>query len=73
MTPNKRFFSKTPKFFRKLQGLGTLLALLGAYFYSPIGLPEGFTIIPIFAKIGGYMVFVGGAITIVSQFAVQSE
>jgi len=68
----KRIKSKTPIFFKNVQKFGAVIIALGVYLSNPVGLPDNFTIPDIFEKIGGYLIFVGGAIAAVSQLTVEN-
>lgn len=69
----KRISSKTPPFFQNIQKIGLFLMAIGTYFNNPVGLPDGFVIPQNLTNIGGYCVFIGGAIAALAQLTKQSE
>lgn len=68
-----RMKSPMPNFFKRLQKFGLICAGLGYYFTNPIGLPAEFELVPLVGHIGGYMIFVGGAVAAVCQFTKKEE
>ena len=64
----KRMKKPTPKFFRKLRGIGlTLAALSASILASPVALPA------VIIKVAGYLTVAGGVAGAVSQAAVKNE
>jgi hypothetical protein len=64
----KRMNKPTPKFFRKLRGIGLTVAALGAgILASPVALPA------VILKVAGYLAVAGSVAGTVSQAAVKNE
>jgi len=64
----KRMNKPTPKFFRKLRGIGlTLAALSAGILASPLALPA------VIIKVAGYLAVAGSVAGTVSQAAVKNE
>jgi hypothetical protein len=64
----KRMNKPTPKFFRKLRGIGLTVAALGAgILASPVALPA------VILKVAGYLAVAGSVTGTVSQAAVKNE
>ena len=59
---------KTPGFFKKVRGIGLVVAGVGATIIAaPVALPA------VLLKIGGYLAVAGGVMSGVSQTAVKGE
>ena len=64
----KRMNRPTPKFFKKLRGIGlTLAAVSATIFAAPVALPVAIV------KVAGYLAVAGGVAGAVSQAAVKNE
>jgi hypothetical protein len=64
----KRMNKPTPKFFRKLRGVGlTMAAVSAAILASPVSLPL------VIIKVAGYLAVAGSVAGTVSQAAVKNE
>jgi hypothetical protein len=64
----ERLKKPTPKFFKKLRGIGFTIAAAGAAIASaPVALPA------LLVKIAGYLVVAGTVASTVSQAAVKNE
>lgn len=64
----KRMNKPTPKFFKKLRGIGlTLAAVSAAILASPVALPV------VIIKVAGYLAVAGSVAGTVSQAAVKNE
>ena len=64
----KRMNKPTPKFFKKLRGIGlTMAAVSAAILASPVALPI------VLVKVAGYLAVAGSVAGTVSQAAVKNE
>jgi uncharacterized membrane protein HdeD (DUF308 family) len=64
----KRVKAPTPKFFKVLRNIGLVLAAVGgSVLAAPVALPVVIT------SVAGYMTFVGGVLSAVSQLTTTSE
>jgi ABC-type protease/lipase transport system fused ATPase/permease subunit len=66
MELRKRWSSKTPKFWKKVQKIGIVVGAIGTVILTaPISLPVGLV------SVGGYLVTAGGITAAISQLTIE--